>query len=47
MNLKELYDSNVDFKRFVDRSVQQYGFSLEETLEHAIIKEYAIWLLEG
>lgn len=46
MNLNELYESNADFKRFVDRSAQQYGYSVEETLQHATVRDYASYLLE-
>ena len=40
-DLKELYNSNGDFRRYVDRYSVSRGISPEEALDHALVKEYA------
>lgn len=44
--MKELYESNTDFKRYVDRHCQQYKVPVEVALEHAVVREYAEYLKE-
>lgn len=42
--MQDLYNSNKDFKRYVDRHCQHYNdgksISLEEALEHKLVREY-------
>ena len=40
-NLKEFYNRNADFKRYVDRYCNQYGLTVDEALEHEIVKHVA------
>ena len=47
MNLKELYETNADFRRYVDRHARQYEVSTEEALEHALVRNYAEYLENG
>jgi hypothetical protein len=46
MNLKEMYETNADFRRYVDRYARHNGISTEEALEHAMVKNYADYLEE-
>lgn len=50
MDLKALYDTNKDFKRYVDRCCKKFSegqsISREEALEHVIVKEYANMCVE-
>ena len=39
--MREFYDRNADFKRYVDRYCKQYGLTVEEALEHEIVKQVA------
>ena len=39
--MKELYETNVDFRRYVDGYGQLYGMAMDEVLEQALVKEYA------
>lgn len=39
--MKEFYNRNDDFKRYVDRYCKQYGFSIEEAIEHELVKHVA------
>lgn len=39
--MMELYNSNADFKRYVDRYCKTYGLTVEEALEHEIVKQVA------
>ena len=36
---KKLYGENEDFRRFVDKSSNSYGYTVEELLEHNTIRE--------
>ena len=44
-NLKEFYNRNEDFKRYVDRYTKKYNegksISVDEALEHEIVKSVA------
>ena len=40
-NVKELYETNADFRRYVDGYSQLYGMATDEVLEQALVKEYA------
>ena len=40
-NLKEFYNRNADFKMYVDRYCKQYGLTVDEALEHEIVKNVA------
>ena len=37
----EFYNHNEDFKRYVDRYCKQYGLTVDEALEHEIVKSVA------
>lgn len=39
--MRELYNSNADFKRYVDRYCKTYGLTVEEALEHELVKQVA------
>lgn len=47
MNLKEMYENNADFRRYVDRHTRQYEVSTEEALKHALVRNYAEYLENG
>ena len=51
MDLKELYETNADFRRYVDHycnnSHEGKGCKLEEALEHAVVRNYAVDLEIG
>ena len=40
-NLKEFYNRNADFKMYVDRYCKQYRLTVDEALEHEIVKQVA------
>lgn len=44
--LREYYDSNYDFKSYVDRYCVQNHISLEVALTHKMIKEAALYYKE-
>lgn len=46
MNLKKFYEVNDDFKGYVDRYCKQSGKTIEQALEIAIVKEYALYLID-
>ena len=37
--MKEFYNSNADFKDYVDKYCKKHGYTVEETLEHALVKD--------
>ena len=37
----DFYDRNADFKTYVDRYCKQYGLTVDEALEHEIVKQVA------
>lgn len=39
--MREFYNSNADFKRYVDRYCKQYGVTVDEALEHELVKQVA------
>lgn len=41
MDMLQLYSTNDDIKRYVDKYSACYGISVEEALKHALVKEYA------
>ena len=45
MDYKKLYYENEDFKKFVNKDMDMYGLSLEESLSHKLVQivgeEYA------
>lgn len=46
MDLKKLFNTNDDFKGYVERYCKQTGKTIEQALEIAIVKEYALYLIE-
>lgn len=45
MNLKEMYENNVEFKEYVDKYMTKHNKSLSEALSDAMVKDYAAYLL--
>ena len=45
--MREFYDRNADFKTYVDRYCKQYGLTVEEALEHEIVKQVAVQYKES
>ena len=43
----ELYLSNRDFKAYVDRYCKTYSVSVEQALQHAIVKHVADYYIKG
>ena len=39
--MRKFYDRNADFKTYVDRYCKQYGLTVDEALEHEIVKRVA------
>ena len=39
--MMEFYNHNEDFKRYVDRYCNQYGLTVDEALEHELVKQVA------
>ena len=39
--MKDFYNRNADFKRYVDRYCKTYGFTVCEALKHEIVKQVA------
>lgn len=39
--MREFYNGNDDFRRYLDRYCKQYGLTVEEALEHEIVKQVA------
>ncbi len=39
--MEELYQSNMDFRRYVDRYCNSYGYTVEEALKHVLVQEIA------
>lgn len=37
--MEEFYNNNSDFKRYVDKYCKQYGYTVEEALQHEIIRQ--------
>jgi len=46
INLKALYRANNDFRDYVDKHCRQYKITVNEALEHAIVRAYAEHLTE-
>ena len=42
----DFYDRNADFKMYVDRYCKQYGLTVDEALEHEIVKRVAAQYME-
>lgn len=39
--MREFYNSNDDFKRYVDSYCKTYGMTVDEALEHELVKQVA------
>ena len=39
--MEELYETNADFREYVDRYAKGYKISKEDALKHALVREYA------
>lgn len=44
--MREFYDRNADFKMYVDRYCKQYGLTVDEALEHELVKHVAAQYME-
>ena len=44
--MMEFYNNNADFKMYVDRYCNQYGLTVDEALEHEIVKSVAAQYME-
>ena len=44
--MREFYDRNADFKMYVDRYCNQYGLSVDEALEHEIVRQVYLYYTE-
>ena len=40
--MRKFYNTNADFKRYVDRYCKQYGLTVDEALEHELVKSVAV-----
>lgn len=45
MDYMEFYKTNEDFRSYVERFRSDRGISVEEALEHEIVKQYAHYVL--
>ena len=45
--LKSFYNTNADFKEYVDKIMSAYGWSLEKVLQSPITKNYYQYLIES
>ena len=48
--MKEFYNNNADFRDYVNSYCKKHKTSVEEALQHAIVKEYAKYkkdIMEG
>ena len=39
--IEELYSQSADFKRYVDKYCNDYGYTTQEALKHALVREVA------
>ena len=44
--MEELYRDNYDFKRYVDKYIAKEKVSLQQALDHAVVRSYAEYLDE-
>lgn len=44
---ENLYDTNNDFKNYVEKYIFKHHVTLEEALKHVMVREYAKYLMEG
>lgn len=44
--MERLYNTNEDFRCYVDRFAKHHGISTEEALNHAIVRFYAGYIVE-
>jgi len=45
MDFMKFYNTNDDFRSYVEKYRSDRGISVEEALEHEMVKQYAFWLL--
>jgi hypothetical protein len=43
--MKNYYNTNPEFKEYVDRYAKKHGISVDEALTHKIVKEFYKYLL--
>ena len=44
--MMEFYNHNEDFMMYVDRYCKQYGLTVDEALEHELVKQVAAQYME-
>lgn len=44
--MKELYETNIDFKTYVDKFSRDNNVTVEKALEYAVVKSYAEHLIK-
>lgn len=45
--MKEYYNNNPNFKRYVDRHCKQYGYTVDEALTHEIVRQVYLYYKEN
>lgn len=46
MEIKEFYETNQNFKLYVDRYCQTYRLSVDEALEHELVRQVYLMYVE-
>lgn len=46
INTEKLYDTNKDFRNYVEKYIFKHHVTLEEALKHIAVLEYALYLKE-
>lgn len=46
IDIHHLYNSNIQFSEYVDQYAHTYRISVEEALVHALVKEYADYIIK-
>ena len=44
--MREFYNSNPDFKRYVDRHCKQYGYTVDEALAQELVRQVYLYYAE-
>lgn len=46
MDIRDFYNSNIDFRGYVDRFCKTYDLSVDEALQHSTVREVAEYYRE-
>lgn len=46
-SMKDLYNSDPDFKSYVDKYCRSYKIPVDEALSHELVKQVALYYKEG